>query len=162
MAKARKCHVCQNLGLFPFCDMCFRSSDRVIQMTADKQTRKEKSENQLTLLEERHWKDIARFKYLQNCKDLKNMLKSYLRSRKLMVGSVELNAIITRIISEIVNEIHDEIDLEELVTFADVTNRFDELLGEKESPVEINETDPEYLHGDKIITQESSDGTISN
>lgn len=123
-----KCRYCGGKGLFPFCEVCFKSSDSAIdhrtQVTEQKAKAALKSKNR----NDAHWEAIEQHKYLQNKKDLKAMLAGALRSRKLLTGVPGADAIINEIVSEAIGTVHYEIDCRQLTTFADVINRFDALI----------------------------------
>jgi len=99
-----------------------------VQHTTDTIKRKERQASQASNFEDRHWKDIARHKFLENAKDLKKMLKANLRSKKILTGSEGANEIIIGILGEVITQVHYEIDNEELVTYGEVWTRFCELM----------------------------------
>lgn len=140
-----KCGLCKGKGLFPFCERCFKSSDVHVQHTIDARERQDRREKQSTDFDTRHWKDIARHKFLENCKDLKKMLQAALRSKKLLTGSEGANEIITGILAETVTQIHIEIDNEELVTYGQVISRFYELTGLTDKETSVNKLSDEEI-----------------
>lgn len=137
MAKI-KCSGCNNKGLFPHCHICFKrgqlTKDQFVEQEVPKIVEAERVNNltQLERMEEDRIKEIKRHRYLGNVKDLKKMLASTMRSRKLLTGKAELDAIIQNILSEVIDTIHYEIDMEILSTPAEVVARFNVLMPTKE------------------------------
>lgn len=129
MAKKQKtCSYCDGLGAYPFCPQCYNSSDITVQHHIDVDRRHKKSAERANNFESDHWKQIARHKFLENCKVLKNMLRAALRSRKMLTGVEGADELINNIISKALAIVHDEIDCEEWTTYAEVINRFDFLI----------------------------------
>jgi molecular chaperone DnaK (HSP70) len=161
-----KCPQCNGKGLLPWCPLCFVNGTitkemfdeaKAVQDAADTEKNRIKGMSQVERIQYENQKVIERYKYLQNVKDLKKTLDSTMRSRKLLTGKPELDAHIRNILNEAIQTIHDEIELEEITSTAQVVARFNELV----------ET-PDYSHEDRtpeevekyLQTKQTNDGNI--
>lgn len=150
--KKKKCFNCNGKGLFPWCRICYTAGDmsqeqfdREVKPELERKARiaeeKERVKN-MTYLERAEYdqrKDIARHRYLDNCKMLKKGLDTTMRSRKLFTGREALDEIIKNILDEITKEIHLMIDVEDLTTLPEVIAKFNELTN----------TTPDYSQHDR-------------